>query len=357
MKRALHGLKRHRISLNRHVGPINRGIKALASKRTRDVGTFHKYPEIVELDKCPEILTVKEVIATEKLHGTNFRLFFPAQMTSIADVQFGARNDVFKSERQSQKFYSGRPVDWFKHQPDLLERLGNLFRERGYDDAAIYGEICGAGIQKGVRYRQDSDLLFRAFDICLGDNLVTHDLFVDICEATALPYVPEVWRGEPSLAAFDALLEQPSVEGQRNGITDADNRMEGVVIRSNPLLRTADQRWLIIKHKSAAFAEVSKQAIRRQTRDLSPVDAFARTYVLRGRILNATGRLNDAGIPLTNSMADMPHLVEALVEDLHKECEPQWQALREQGFSPQQIQSGVSKTLATVYRRLLDERA
>jgi hypothetical protein len=36
--------------------------------------------------------------------------------------------------------------------------------------------------------------------------------------------------------------------------------------------------------------------------------------------------------------------------------DPQWEALRVQGFSQQQIQSGVSKTLAAVYRRLLDER-
>ncbi|MDH3603027.1 MAG: hypothetical protein OEU26_25730, partial [Candidatus Tectomicrobia bacterium] len=275
----------------------------------------------------------------------------------IAEVQFGARNDVFKSEQQVQRFYNGHPVDGFKRQPDLMQRMYSLFRERGYRDVIVYGEICGVSIQKEVRYTQGDMMVFRAFDIRLGENLVTHDLFVEICEATELPYVPEVWRGEPSPEAFDALLEKPSIEGERNGIRDADNLMEGVVIRSNPLLRTADQQWLIIKHKSEAFAEVSRQDIRRDTRDLLPVETFARTYVLRGRILNAIGRLHDAGIPVRNSMADMPHLVEALVADLHKECEPQWQALREQGFSHQQIQSGVSKTLATVYRHLLDEMA
>ena len=319
------------------------------------MGAFLKYPELVEWTKRPEILAVKQVIGTEKLHGTHFRLLFPAQMTSIAEVQFGARNDVFRSENQVRKFYNGDPVDGFKRQPDLLQRIYNFYRERGYNDVTIYGEICGANIQKGVRYTRGEAMIFRAFDIRLGDNLVTHDLFVEICEATELPYVPEVWRGEPSLEAFDALLEKPSVEGQRNGITDTDNRMEGVIIRSNPLLRTADQHWLIIKHKSEAFAEVARQNIRRDARDLSPVETFARTYVLRGRILNAIGRLKDAGIPVHNSMADMPHLVEALVADLHKECEPQWETLRVQGFSQQQIQSGVSKTLATVYRRLLDE--
>jgi hypothetical protein len=319
------------------------------------MGAFLKYPELVEWNRRPEILAVKQVIATEKLHGTHFRLFFPAQTASIAEVQFGARNEVFKSEKQARKFYNGDPVDAFKRQPELLQRMVDFFRERGYPDVMVYGEICGTNIQKGVRYTPGEAMIFRAFDLRLGDNLVTHDLFVEMCEATELPYVPEVWRGGPSLEAFDALLEKPSVEGQRNGITDADNRIEGVVIRSNPLLRTADQQWLIIKHKSEQFAEVAHQHIRRDTRDLSPIETFARTYVLRGRILNAIGRLKDAGIPVHNSMADMPQLVEALVADLHKECDPQWEALREQGFSQQQIQSGVSKTLATVYRRMLDE--
>lgn len=56
-------------------------------------------------------------------------------------------------------------------------------------------------------------MIFLAFDIRLGDNLVTHDPFVEICGATELPSVPEVGRGEPSLEASDVQLEKPSVEG------------------------------------------------------------------------------------------------------------------------------------------------
>jgi hypothetical protein len=47
--------------------------------------TFRKYPELVRLDKRPEILSVKQVVATEKLHGTNFRLFFPVLAHRVAD--------------------------------------------------------------------------------------------------------------------------------------------------------------------------------------------------------------------------------------------------------------------------------
>jgi hypothetical protein len=60
---------------------------------------------------------------------------------------------VFKSEKQFQKFYSGTPVDAFKRQPDLMQRLYDFFRERGYRDVMVYGEFCGASIQKGLRYR------------------------------------------------------------------------------------------------------------------------------------------------------------------------------------------------------------
>ncbi len=34
------------------------------------MNTFRKYPEIVRLDKRPEILSVKHVVATEKIQST-----------------------------------------------------------------------------------------------------------------------------------------------------------------------------------------------------------------------------------------------------------------------------------------------
>ena len=317
---------------------------------------FHKYPEIVGLEKRPEILAVKEVVATEKLHGTNFRVFFPEGMASVEEVQFGGRNDVFTTE-QGQDFYGGRPMRWFAARRDLLERAWGLFQERGYYSVILYGEIAGPKVQKGVLYTTGDEVIFRAFDIRIGASLVTYSLFLEICDAIGLPHVPEVWRGEPSLAAFNALLEQPSLEGRNGGIPSEDNIMEGVVIRSNPLLRTVYGEWLIIKHKSTKFAEVAKVKIRQDRKDLTPVQTFARTYVLRGRIINTLGRLRDANVSVTDGMEDMRHLAPAIIEDLHKECEPEWQALIAQDFSDKEIRSAVSKTLAGVYQRMLQEQA
>jgi hypothetical protein len=105
-------------------------------------------------------------------------------------------------------FYGGRPVDWFKERPQLLSGRFEVFTSYGLSDVTVFGEAFGAGIQKGVRCAADDGVLFRAFDILVGDSFVTYDLFATLCEDAGLPRVPEVWRGKPSLAVFDALLEQ-----------------------------------------------------------------------------------------------------------------------------------------------------
>jgi Rnl2 family RNA ligase len=319
--------------------------------------TFHKYPELVTLDKRPEILSVKQVVATEKLHGSNFRVLFPAGMTHPDEARFGGRNEVFAPGDDG--FYGGKAVRWFKSRPELMRRLLEVFASYGFNDAILYGEICGAGIQKGVRYAPGDEALFRAFDLRIGESFVTYDLFVTICEAAGLPRVPEIWRGEPSLEAFDALLEKPSAEGLRNGVAAEGNVAEGVVIRSNPLLRDVFGSWLIIKHKSEGFAEVTKKrapAPGEAGRGApSPVDEFVATYVVRGRIVNAVGRLRDAGAKLSLAMEDVPRVAQAVVDDLHKEQEPEWQALVARGFADKQIRAAVTRAVASVYRRVLLE--
>jgi Rnl2 family RNA ligase len=318
--------------------------------------TFLKYPELVTLDKRPEILAVKQVVATEKLHGSNFRVLFPAGMASLDEVRFGGRNEVFAPGDDG--FYGGKAVRWWKSRAALMQRLWEVFAAYGFgSDVVVYGEICGAGIQKGVRYAASDDALFRAFDIRVGDCFVTYDLFTKLCDDAGLPRVPEIWRGEPTLAAFDALLEKPSEEGLRNGVAAEGNLAEGVVIRSNPLLRDVFGSWLIIKHKSAGFAEVAKRAPKTGAKPegRADVDAFTAAFVTRGRILNAVGRLRDAGAKLAGGMEDMPVLAPAVVADLHKEEEPAWQALLAGGAEEKQIRGAVTKAVAAVYRRVLLE--
>ncbi len=318
---------------------------------------FMKYPELVRLDKRPEILSVKQVVATEKIHGTNFRVFFPAGLTSIDEIKFGGRNEDFGTGETS--FYGGRPVKWFREQGDLLERMMSTFASYGFSDVTVFGEAFGAGIQKGIRYAADDKVLFRAFDIAVAENFLTYDLFVEICDKAELPRVPEIWRGEPSLAAFDALLETASAEGAKNGVSDDKNIAEGVVIRSTPLLRDVFGQWLIIKHKSEKFSEIAKGKgdPAKPRADVSAATAFAEMFVTPGRIVNAIGRIKDAGKPIADDMQDMTHLIPAMIADLHKECMAEWNEAIASGMNDKQIRAEVTKTLGAVYRRMLIEAA
>lgn len=318
---------------------------------------FMKYPELVRLDRRPEILAVKEVVATEKLHGTNFRLHFPAGMASIEEVQYGGRNEAF-GNGESGSFYGGRPVRFFKDRPELLTAMMETFASYAFRGVTVFGEAFGAGVQRGVRYVTDDSILFRAFDIAVGESFVTYDLFVEICEKAGLPRVPEIWRGDPTVAALDALLEKVSTEAQRNGVTDEGNLSEGVVVRSNPLLRDVFGQWLIIKHKSEGFSEVAKKKeTGKATQDVSKATDFAQTYVTRGRILNALGRIKDAGKPVANDMQDMANLVPTILADLLKEQLAEWNEALASGVTDKQLRGEITKTLGTVYRRMLIDEA
>lgn len=316
---------------------------------------FHKYPELVTLDKRPEMLAVREAIATEKLHGSNFRVYFPEGMTSPDELRFGSRNEVF--EPNDSGFYGGRPIRWFRENTAIVEKLMELFGAYGFTGGVVvYGEVCGTSVQKGIKYAGDGEIIFRAFDIRVAGNFVTYDLFVELCEKAGLPRVPEIWRGDPTREAFDKLLEQPSTEAQKNGITnDASIVSEGVVIRSNPLLRDVFGDWLIIKHKSKKYREATPKTERKSTdlTETGPLDDFTATYVVRGRVINALGRLRDASVVLQGSMQDMPKLSDAIVADLHKECGPELKALETQGYADKQIKNAVTRRLASVYREMI----
>ena len=309
---------------------------------------MHHYPEIALVKRRPEIFAVKEVVAYEKLHGSQFRLFFPIGMTSIEEVQYGSHETEYAP---GVDFPLGVAVNWFKKRPELLTAMMNTIKAYGFSDVTVFGEAYGPGIKaKGVKYSLGQDMLFRAFAIMIGDNLATDDLLQEMTAKMNLPLVTEVWRGVPTIENFNALLEKPSAESLLNGL-GPENLAEGVVIHSVPLLRNVFGEYLIVKHKSIKFSEVAKAPKDNTPRGPTPADNFALTYVTGGRVINAVGRLQDRGVTLANSMVDMPVLLTELMLDLHKECQPEWDAA---ALEEKQVRGAVSKVLGPIYRQMLD---
>jgi hypothetical protein len=194
-------------------------------------------------------------------------------------------------------------------------------------------------------------MLFRAFAIMIGSNLATDELLLEMTTKMGLPLVKEVWRGVPTIENFNALLEKPSVESLANGL-GPENISEGVVIHSVPLMRNVFGEYLIVKHKSSKFSEVAQAPKENTPRGPTPADNYALTYVTEGRVINAVGRLQDRGVVLTNSMADMPVLLTEIMADLHKECQPEWDADK---LEEKSVRSATSKVLGPIYRQMLSK--
>ena len=312
---------------------------------------FPRYPDLVLLPRRPEIMSVKNVICCEKLHGSNFRVHLPLGMTNIDEIQYGSR-DV--ETGPGVDFPLKVAMQWFQSRPELLQRMFETIKSYGFSEVTVFGEAFGPGIHsKGVKYTDGQEMLFRAFDIMVGQNFLTHDLFCEVTEKMGLPRVPVVWSGEPTVENFDALLGKPSVQAALNGVQAENNIAEGIVIRSNPLLRDVFGQWLIVKHKWGKFSEVSRGPAEPRVHTVTPADNLATKYVTEGRLLNALGRLQDRGQVLTKTMKDMPIVLAEMVADIRKECDPaEW----EQVGSEKQFSSSISKILGPIYRKSLETK-
>ncbi|MBY0548526.1 MAG: RNA ligase family protein [Candidatus Obscuribacterales bacterium] len=319
---------------------------------------FFKYPSLALLNARKEILGVKRVVATEKLHGTGFRIRFRRGITSLDQVEYGSRDLSLGNGNDpalTKPFYNGLPIQWFKARPELLEALIAKFSRLNFDDATLFGEFCGTLIQCGVLYTKLHEVFFRGFNLMNGADFLAYDQFSEICQETGVPTVPLIWRGAPSREAFDALLDRPSAEAARNCIADGCNISEGVVIQADPLVRTPAGKWLMIKHKSAKFSEYEREGIARERARLGPTRAFAAGVVTRGRLLNVRGHLRDHAVLLANAMPDLRVLKPAVKADVLKECEEDVASLRSEGFLDKEIEEAIDAESHRAYQALLVE--
>lgn len=320
---------------------------------------FSKYSSIDNLYKCPDWVTWGEIVATEKLHGCNFRIFIPKGFANGDTIKFGSRNNEVQI---GSGFYADRPVKWFLNRQSLLNTLvDEALQFNG--DVTIYGEIIGSTVQKGVSYTVDDngDVTFRAFDVKVGERFLDYNDFVAFCVASNLPRVIELYRGSADVNKVNALLEIDSYEGLRNGVTKSPNITEGVVIK--PLVEGKDFRGnrLIAKHKSDGFAEKSegKRGALVPRYD-NPCLAVAAMYVTRGRVLNCIEKLESDIIPrAVTDMSAMKYLPAFVYSDV---CCELWDRAYETGetlpdnFDEKGLRSAVTKYVGVVLKGILNER-
>lgn len=264
--------------------------------------TFTQYPHLENLDEMPAMFAVPEVIATEKVHGSSMRigLFDGA-------IRLGGRRLEFTDLRRDTKEGLGF-VSWV-----LTTGLDQRCREAfAGHNVLLYGEWHGSGtpaqgwpqVQKGIRYCAGNN--FRVFDVKVDGRYLPFDEIATWAAKVELKTMPVLFRGPPTQAAFDALIDTMSRVGAEHGIVDPENTLEGLVIRP-PQLQWDDRgQVLMAKYKVGKWAErASRQRHPRQPKQVKEIapgaPAFAEEFVTSMRLDHILDQLRQEGLPVDHT--------------------------------------------------------
>jgi RNA ligase (TIGR02306 family) len=236
------------------------GTGTLPSRQRDD---FPKYTDIERIEKSPRIFDGEDVVATVKVHGTNFRCGYLEK----EDLTFWQKLKKKLLKKEYREFLVGThftirkkadPVNdpWFKTKKKCvywetarkyklknfckyLSKWGRDALNQEYElapvnapvDAVVYGETYGpCAHQKGYTYGE-KDIAFRVFDIKLDGKFLDFKDVHFFCVVKGIPCVETVYEGPYDSDVVLPLAEAVDTYGDWKG-----NR-EGIVIR------TLEEKW------------------------------------------------------------------------------------------------------------------
>lgn len=205
-------------------------VKSSAGDADHDDPRFPAYTEIENLRSYATVIQEgEEVVATEKIHGTNCRVGF------VVDRGDPGRHILWRAGSKSMRRREPEAEEakignryWFPLTLPAVEGLLRGLHQEGHDRAVLYGEVFGPGVQ-AYQYGQTA-LSFRAFDLLIGDRFAGYDAFREICGRYGVAVAPEIYRGPFSLAAIRKVSEGDSLVGGKQS-------REGVVVKP------VQERW------------------------------------------------------------------------------------------------------------------
>ncbi len=217
-------------------------VRTVAGDSETNDPRFPAYLEIENMRSYPDVIREgEEVVATEKIHGTNCRVGFVVdgeQVVPMAGSKGLRRKEPETDEAKRLNTY------WYPHTLPAVAALLADLRQTGHEQAVLYGEVYGRGIQS-YTYGQNT-IAFRAFDLMVDGRFLDHDAFDALCRRHGVDVVPVVYRGPFSLATIRRLSEGDSLVG------GAEPR-EGLVVR--PVVERQDVRIgrVILKYVSDVY--------------------------------------------------------------------------------------------------------
>lgn len=199
-----------------------------------------------------EIPNIKMWHITEKIHGTNIRVEFDADIVDgvidIQDLKFFGKTDNAEIpdtllEYLKATFKPLRLTKMLRFKPNATER----------QEITLYGEGYGPKIQKGGgRYRDDASFIL--FDVKINEWWLEPPNVKDIASSLEIEYVPE-------LGVMDEESAVSLVKTENHFISkiakDKTYVAEGIVARSYPMVLFRDGAPAMWKLKVADFKDRS----------------------------------------------------------------------------------------------------
>lgn len=176
------------------------------------------YTDLENVKRFPDaLIDGEEVIATEKLHGTN------TVLALIGDELVVSSKGL--SKQQLGLVETDANVYWrMARQYGVEAKLREIAAKLGVDSVHLYGETLG--VQDLMYGLTRGQLDFRAFDLRAGREFVDYDVLVELMADADIPLVPLLYRGP-----YDRdTLEQVATGKEQYTGTEAHIR-EGVVVR------------------------------------------------------------------------------------------------------------------------------
>ncbi len=197
-----------------------------------DCEFFPKYTDIENLRNYPDVFEAgEEVVATEKIHGTNCRIGMVNGVKMAGSMRLRRK----EPENYEQNTY------WF---PWSIPEIQNFFNDISaiYGQVIVFGEVYGHGIQKGYCYDSKNGLIgFRVFDIMTNGNWESPNNVKVYCDTYNIPMAPVLYRGPFSLKAIKEVSDGQTTVGD-------GNIREGVVVRPVKERRHSRVGRLVMKY-------------------------------------------------------------------------------------------------------------
>lgn len=233
------------------------------------------------LEKYPEAKETYWVIQ-EKIHGSNFSIYFTNNNGEI-DIKYGRRTNILLDD---EKFYNYQSIKELEEIKDLIHNVIAYMRNENINSIIIYGELCGANVQKEVYYYDDVRLLI--FDMIVDNKWLTFaDLSRLLCDRFRLPQllVPIIGTtfGIQNALKVDTRFDS-KVSSKEN------NLCEGIVIKPLDKIFISNGNPIYIKKKNREFLEKKS----RRDKEVKVFDSHITEYKEAFKDYVNENRLNSA---------------------------------------------------------------